>query len=425
MGRAVQVLDIHQPATDSRYNPTMRILHILDHSLPLQSGYVFRTLSILEHQRKLGWETFHLTTPRHTAPYQPTETIDGWDFHRTPPVSGPVAKLPVFREWAEMAATTRRLDDVIRDIKPDVLHAHSPVLNAIPTIRAGRRHGIPVNYEIRALWEDAGVSHGSHREWGLRYRAIRALETHAIVRADSITTICQGLKDEIESRGIPADKITIIPNAVDIASFSADMDIDADLTEKLGLAGKTVIGFVGSFYHYEGLHLLLQAMPDILKGNSDIRLLMVGGGDEADNLARQAEDLGIAESVVFTGRVHHSEVQRYYSLIDMLVYPRLKIRLTDLVTPLKPLEAMAQNKIVIASDIGGHNELITDGVTGDLFRADDPKALAETVLRVTDNRDNWDSRRENGRQFVETERSWESVVDRYKGVYGRLSAGHR
>jgi glycosyltransferase involved in cell wall biosynthesis len=150
---------------------------------------------------------------------------------------------------------------------------------------------------------------------------------------------------------------------------------------------------------------------------------MVGGGDEAENLARQAEDLGIANSVVFTGRVHHSEVQRYYSLIDVLVYPRLKIRLTDLVTPLKPLEAMAQNKIVIASDIGGHNELITDGVTGDLFRADDPKALAETVLRVTDNRDNWHSRRKNGRQFVETERSWEFVVDRYKDVYGRLAPG--
>ena len=108
-----------------------------------------------------------------------------------------------------------------------------------------------------------------------------------------------------------------------------------------------------------------------------------------------------------------------------LVYPRLKIRLTDLVTPLKPLEAMAQNKIVIASDIGGHNELITDGVTGDLFRPDDPGALAETVLRVTAHRDNWDSRRENGRRFVETERSWETVVERYKGVYGRLVPGCR
>lgn len=400
----------------------MRILHILDHSLPLQSGYVFRTLSILEHQRKLGWRTFHLTTPRHAKPFVQTETVDGWDFIRTPPVSGLAAGLPVFREFAEMAATTRRLDEVIRDIKPDILHAHSPVLNAIPAIRAGKRHGIPVNYEIRALWEDAGVSHGSHREWGPRYRAIRALETHAIRRADSITTICRGLKDEIESRGIAADKITIIPNAVDVNAFATDLEPDAALAEKLGLSGNTVIGFVGSFYHYEGLHLLLRAMPDIIKGSPDIRLLLVGGGDEAERLDRQAEALGIADAVIFTGRVHHSEVQRYYGLIDVLVYPRLKIRLTDLVTPLKPLEAMAQNKIVIASDIGGHNELITDGVTGDLFRADDPKALADTVLRVTAQRGNWPERRENGRRFVEAERSWDTVVNRYENVYRRLAA---
>lgn len=413
---------IHQAATDSSYNPSMRILHVLDHSLPLQSGYVFRTLSILEHQRKLGWQTFHLTTPRHAGPFVPMETVDGWDFRRTPPVSGVAGRIPVLREFAEMGATTRRLDEVIRDVKPDILHAHSPVLNAIPAIRAGRRHGIPVNYEIRALWEDAGVSHGSHKEWGLRYRAIRALETHAIRRADSITTICGGLKDEIESRGIPADKITIIPNAVDVNSFAADLEPDATLTKELGLSGKTVIGFVGSFYHYEGLHLLLQSMPDILAANPEIRLLLVGGGDEADKLKRQAGELGIADAVIFTGRVHHSEVRRYYGLIDVLVYPRLKIRLTDLVTPLKPLEAMAQNKIVIASDIGGHNELIADGVTGDLFRADDPKALVDTVLRVTSHRENWPERRENGRRFVETERSWETVVNRYKDVYGRLTA---
>lgn len=413
---------IHQTETDSSYNPDMRILHILDHSLPLQSGYVFRTLSILEHQRKLGWQTFHLTTPRHKQKFLPVETVDGWEFYRTPPVSSIAGRLPVFREFAEMEATTRRLDEVIRDIKPDILHAHSPVLNAIPAIRAGKRHGIPVNYEIRALWEDAGVSHGSHSEWGLRYRAIRALETHAIRRADSITTICQGLKDEIGSRGIAGDKVTIIPNAVDVDSFSTDMEPDVGLTAELGMSGKTVIGFVGSFYHYEGLHLLLQAMPDIIAADPNIRLLMVGGGDEADRLNHQAVELGIADAVIFTGRVHHSEVQRYYSLIDVLVYPRLKIRLTDLVTPLKPLEAMAQNKIVIASDIGGHNELITDGVTGDLFRADDAKALAATVMRVTAHRENWAERRENGRRFVETERSWETVVNRYKDVYGRLIA---
>lgn len=390
--------------------------------MPLQSGYVFRTLSILEHQRRLGWETFHLTTPRHTEPFRPEETVDGWSFFRTPPVSGIQARIPVLRELAEMRATTRRINEVVRDVRPDILHAHSPVLNAIPALRAGRKNDLPVLYELRALWEDAAVSHGSHAEWGLRYRAIRALETYALRRADGITTICDGLKREIESRGIPGDSVAVIPNAVDVEQFSSSEGADTALAEALGLSGKTVIGFLGSFYHYEGLHVLLEAMPKLIAADPDIRLLLVGGGFEEDNLKRQVTELGITGQVVFTGRVHHSEVTRYYGLIDMLVYPRVNIRLTDLVTPLKPLEAMAQNKIVIASDIGGHNEMIEDGVTGTLFPAGNADALADTIIDVSDHRERWPKQRENGRRYVETERSWATVVDRYKDVYRRLLA---
>ncbi|MBT6285625.1 MAG: transposase [Rhodospirillaceae bacterium] len=127
----------------------MRILHVLDHSIPLQSGYTFRTLSLLIEQRRLGSETHHLTTPRHTEPYQDQETVDDWVFHRTPAPGG--INMPVLRERAEMAATEARLNEIIPIIKPDILHAHSPVLNALPAIRDGRRHGIPVNYEVRAL----------------------------------------------------------------------------------------------------------------------------------------------------------------------------------------------------------------------------------------------------------------------------------
>ena len=399
----------------------MRILHILDHSLPLQSGYVFRTLSILEHQRKLGWETFHVTTPKQTTPYAPLETVDGWEFYRTPPVQGPWARIPVWREMAEMGATARRLSEVIGEVKPDILHAHSPVLNAIPALRAKRKSGIPVVYELRALWEDAGVSHGTHVEWGLRYRAIRALETYALRRVDRVATICEGLKEEIESRGVPRDRITVVPNAINLDACSGAVERDVDLAGELGLADMTVLGFVGSFYRYEGLHVLMEAMPRIIARAPDVRLLLVGGGFEEENLKQQAARLGLAHNVVFTGRVHHGEVQKYYALIDLLVYPRLKIRLTDLVTPLKPLEAMAQKKILMASDIGGHNELIRDGETGILFPAGDPDALADTALEVMGNRDRWPEIRENGRRFVEAERSWAKVVVNYRGVYAELT----
>ncbi len=394
----------------------MRILHVLDHSIPLQSGYTFRTLSLLTEQRALGWETFHLTTPRHTRPYRPEETVDGWTFQRTPAPSAP--NLPVLRERAEMKATERRLDEIVPQIRPDIIHAHSPVLNAVPAIRAGRRHGIPVVYEIRAFWEDAAASHGSTAEGSLRYRLTRALETWAIKRADAVTTICEGLRADIVARGVPEDRVTVIANAVDPAEFAADTPRDDALGRELGLDGRTVLGFLGSFYGYEGLHLLIAAMPKLLAANPDIRLLLVGGGPEDEKLRAQAAALPRPDAVIFTGRVHHSEVQRYYSLVDVLVYPRVRMRLTDIVTPLKPLEAMAQNKIMVASDVGGHKELIRDGETGNLFRADDVDDLAATVLRVLDGRGMWDAQRRAGRAFVETERTWANSAANYRRAYG-------
>ena len=184
---------------------SLRILHILDHSIPLQSGYTFRTRAILREQRRLGWETFHLTSPKHAAPGGPEEDVDGLHFYRTPQDSGALARLPVVRELALMRATARRLEEVARDVRPDILHAHSPVLNAIPALWVGRRLGIPVVYEVRAFWEDAAADHGTSREWGLRYRLTRALETFAMRRAGHVTTICEGLKQDIVSRGIPGE----------------------------------------------------------------------------------------------------------------------------------------------------------------------------------------------------------------------------
>lgn len=401
----------------------MRILHILDHSIPLQSGYTFRTLSILQQQRALGWETFHLTSPKHTQPYVPQEEVDGWSFFRTPPVEGIGARLPVLKEIALIRATETRLMQVVEDIEPDILHAHSPVLNAVPALRVGRKKNIPVVYEVRAFWEDAAASHGTSSEGGLRYRLTRALESWALKRASAVTTICEGLRRDIVARGIPEQRVTVIPNAVNVEEFDGGQPGDPELARSLGLTGKSVLGFLGSFYSYEGIHLTLQAMPRILAANGDVRLLLVGGGPEDERLRQSAQDLGLGDKVIFTGRVPHGEVQRYYDLVDVLVYPRIPIRLTDLVTPLKPLEAMALDKVVIASDVGGHRELIRDGETGNLFKAGDVGDLATTVLRVLDNRDDWSRQIAAGRHFVEQERSWRNSVARYAPVYERLVTG--
>ena len=148
----------------------MRVLHVLDHSIPLHSGYTFRTASILREQRALGWETFHVTGSKHQGGNDATEeTADGLHFYRTAKSTGALAKLPVLNQLEVIHGLEKRLGEIIPQIKPDVLHAHSPCLNAIAAIRAGRKFGIPVVYEVRAFWVDAAVDHGTSTENGLRY----------------------------------------------------------------------------------------------------------------------------------------------------------------------------------------------------------------------------------------------------------------
>jgi PEP-CTERM/exosortase A-associated glycosyltransferase len=293
-------------------------------------------------------------------------------------------------------------------------------LNGLAALSAGRRHGLPVVYECRAFWEDAAVDHGTTREGGLRYRLTRAMETHVFRRADAVTCICEGLRRDIVDRGVPATRVTVIPNAVDVELFGESAGHDHGLAERLGVLGHPVIGFLGSFYAYEGLDLAIGALPLIRERLPGIRLLLVGGGPQEQNLRALTARLGLDDAVLFVGRVPHDRVQAYYDLVDVLVYPRHRMRLTELVTPLKPLEAMAQRRLLVASDVGGHRELIEDGVTGRLFRAGDRRAFAAAVTDMFAGRDRWEDYRVAGRAFVETERNWPRSIARYRGVYEGL-----
>jgi PEP-CTERM/exosortase A-associated glycosyltransferase len=398
----------------------MRILHILDHSLPLQSGYVYRTLGIVNEQRARGWEPVLLTSGKHYAPGPSRERIGDWEFLRTPMPSGAGARLRGVRELRIVGDLGRRLDEVIAELRPDILHAHSPVLNALAALRAGRRHRLPVVYEVRAFWEDAAADHGTHAEGGPRYRAIRFIETYALRRADAVTTICQGLRGDIMARGIAAEKVTVIPNAIDRSAFYAADSADPTLAAHLGLSGKTVLGFFGSFYAYEGLDLLLRALPRLRAHRAEIAVLLVGGGPQERPLRTLASELGLGSGVVFAGRVPHEEIGHFYDLADMLAFPRVARRLTELVTPLKPLEAMAQERIVVASDVGGHRELIRHGETGYLFPAGDPAQLAEGVLAALADRASWPRIQANAARYIDTERSWRHSVERYAEVYTRV-----
>ncbi len=398
----------------------LRILHVLDHSLPLQSGYAFRTAALLREQQGFGWETFHLTTPKHYARSEPEEDVAGLHFYRTNVPPTWLRRAPVINNYMVVRDTARRLEEIIGQIRPDILHAHSPCLTGLAALRTANTRGIPLVYEMRASWEDAAVDHGTTTEGSLRYKLSRALETYVLRKANAITTICQGLADDIVSRGLPRERVTLIPNAVDIEKFEPIERPDEGLRQELGLGTGPVLGFVGSFYGYEGNDLLLRALPDILRVHPGASVLLVGGGPAEPQLKALAVQLGLQDRIRFAGRVPHDEVRRYYSVIDVLVYARKSMRLTELVTPLKPLEAMALKRLFVASSVGGHRELIPEQLRSYVFAAGDVQDLARVTLRLLSDRNRWTELAAAGRRYVAEQCTWRMSALRYRDVYEAL-----
>ena len=396
----------------------LRVLHVLDHSLPLHSGYTFRTRAILKAQERAGLDVRGITGLRHTAAGPDEEAAEGLRFHRT---RGTAPGLPGLREMREIDLLAAAIERLCQDWRPDVLHAHSPALCGAAAVRAGRRLGLPAVYEIRAFWEDAAVGNGEGREGSLKYRLTRALEDRVVAHADHVVTICAGLRSDLVARGNKPAHISMVPNGVDLTLFGTPPPRDAALAAHLELGAGPVLGFIGSFYPYEGLDDLISAMPALVARHPGVRLLLVGGGPCGEALAVQAAASPVAQAIHFVGRVPHGEVDRYYGLCDVMVYPRKRSRLTDLVTPLKPLEAMAQGRIVAASDVGGHRELVPPG-TGVLFPPDDPAACAAALADLLDRQPQWPALQQAGREHVRQAHDWARNVEHYQSVYQTVLA---
>ena len=400
----------------------IRVLHVLDHSLPMHSGYTFRTRAILKAQQRLGIEVRGVTGLRHTQPGPAAEEADGLLFYRT---EGQATGMTGLREWREIGLFAGAINAVVEEWRPDVLHAHSPALCGQAALRVARRHGIPLVYEIRAFWEDAAVGNGATREGSLRYRLTRRLENFVVGRADAAVTICEGLRGDLIARGNAPERISVVPNGVDLSLFGTPPEPDLELARELDLLDSRgallpVIGFIGSFYDYEGLDILIDAMELVVRYHPDARLLLVGGGPCEEALRKRAAASRAASAIRFIGRVPHDQVERYYALTQVLAYPRKRSRLTDLVTPLKPLEAMAQGKLVCASDVGGHRELVQDGVTGRLFAPDDAQACAGALASLLTHRDGWPVLRSAGKVHVESRHDWAHNAERYRIIYQAL-----
>ncbi len=399
----------------------MKILHVLDHSLPVHSGYTFRSQNLFRAQRAMGHEPVIVTSPKHEESWSENwalkEKINDFIYYR----SGSVRRFPglfAYQAWL-MHVLSRRILEVAQMEKPAIIHAHSPVLNAIPALWVARKLGLPIVYEIRAFWEDAAVDHGTYAEGSWKYRLTRLIETMVCTKVDHVTILCNGLKEDLVARYIPAEKITPVFNGVDIDDFQP-CSADSECLAEWQLEGKKVIGFIGSFYRYEGLDLLIKAFARIAEAHADAVLLLVGGGEMENELMALVAALKLGRKVIMPGRIPHERVPGVYAMIDVLAYPRYSMRLTELVTPLKPLEAMAMSKALLASDVGGHRELIHNGKTGLLFKAGDVDNLTEQLDRLLTEQKLRENLEQQGREWVKENHTWEKTTAVYQEIYRKV-----
>jgi PEP-CTERM/exosortase A-associated glycosyltransferase len=319
-----------------------------------------------------------------------------------------------------MVQLAKSISRLVREQRPAVLHPHSPTLNVIPAILVGRLAKIPVVYEMRSSWEDAAADRGTYGAYSWKYKLGKWLETWACKKADAVVVICGGLKKELIERGIPETKITVVPNGVDVDLFTGSAS-QVNGHPSITPANRKVIGFMGSFFRWEGLDLLVEAMAWLVEKRSDVALFLVGGGEMADELKIMVQNLKLESYVMMPGQVAQDKIPALYSQVDIMAFPRHSTRLTEMVTPLKPLEAMAMGKVVVASDVGGHKELIRHRDTGLLFRAGDVDALVAQLLEVLDNADLRHSLEKRGVSWVRNERSWNKTTQPYAQLYKRVS----
>lgn len=353
------------------------------------------------------------------------EAIDGVEYWRTQRAQA--SRVPFLRECNLMWNLERRVDTVARQIRPDIIHAHSPVLVGLPALRVARRLGIRMVYEIRDLWENASVDRGRFSSGSPLYHVARRLETHVVSHADAIVTICDLLKYELAPRAGRAGKVHVIANGVDAEGFQPQ-NARNELKERWGLAGKEVILYAGTFQPYEGLDLLIRALELVVRNRPSAHLVIVGGtagfaGESGPMSAEQAallsvvRDNGLMNQVTFTGRIAHADVKEMYALAEVVTYPRLATRTTAMTTPLKPLEAMAMAKPVIVSDLPALRELVSDGVTGLLFSAGNRADLAAKCTQLLADAQLRQRLGCEARAWVLRERQWPALIAKYRGVY--------
>jgi PEP-CTERM/exosortase A-associated glycosyltransferase len=408
----------------------LRVLHVLDHSRPLLSGYSVRSHSLITAEKSIGFLPEAITGPLHELDdaHSADTTVDGISYRRTLLPTGLErhvfgGRVPVLREMEVVRLLRKRILTRLDEMPIDVVHAHSPALCGLAALQATKRRGIPFVYEIRAFWEDAAVDQDKTRPTSLRYHVSRRLEGYVASRADAVVGIAQHILDDLRGRGVKTAKLFHVPNGVDAERFSPRPQ-DATLRRDLEIGDEPVMGFIGSLYRYEGIAWLVMAAKKLRSQGVKFQVLIVGHGEEMAEIKEAIRRTGAQDYVRTLGQVPHDQVQRYYSLMDVMVFPRRRIRLTELTTPLKPLEAMAQGKAVLASNVGGIRELVGQGPCM-LFEPDDVEDFCSKAAELLSNERLRRDLGQTAREMVIREKDWKVLVRKYEAVYEFAATRHR
>ena len=401
-----------------------RVLHIVTDALPSTSaGYTVRTQEIAIAQRAAGLDPHVVTrigfpVTAGSVDGRATVTVDGVPYHRLLPWVMP-GRMDVLYE-----THLRHAAQLTERLRPAVLHAASNYANAVIALALRDATQLPVVYEVRGFWEDTWLSrHVGTRDLKLsdRYLRTRALETHCMQSADLVATLGEAMRDEILERGVDPDKVIIVPNGVSEEFLQPLPDDQGKLKASLGIRpGEHVVGLVSSLVAHEGIGTLLEAVKILNDRGVRTRALIVGDGPERPALQRQAAALGL--DAIFPGRVPMSQVRAYHAVLDVFVVPRTPDRVCQLVTPLKPVEAMASGLPVVVSGVKALSEIVNDKVTGLLSAPLDPAALADVLSELLDSPDLRAELGANAREWVARDRTWAHNAARYREAYQRLGA---
>jgi len=421
-------VDILEKQTD--YKPIEgRILYHIHASINhTTSGYSTRTHHICKSLIENGTD-LHVRTrwgypcDRSEVLLKPneitTEILDGVTYLHDPEEEafGTFA----MEDYAQRAAYS--LLNTALEIRPAVIHAASNHSVGFPAAMVAKALGIPFVYEMRGLWALSRAAKDEEYRRGDRFQLEMSLERHVAMAADHVIVITDGLRAQLEDWGIPAEKISLAPNGVDVSRFEMQ-NKDSNILQKYMLNGKTVIGYVGSLLKYEGLDYLFTAvsrLSDDLK--SKIVVLIVGDGAYRKTLEKQVKNLGINHIVQFIGKVPMEEVNSYYSVIDIAPFPRISAEVCEMISPLKPLEAMAMGSVVVASNVRAISEHVIPNANGILFEKENAEDLCKKLAHLLKNPANFESIALQARQWVEEKRDWDLITDIIASVYDHCENG--